>query len=96
MQASIATSMTVLGAWLGCSQGSHPSERYGRKTTVLLNNVLYIAGALMAASGLEVLLYVGRFVTGLGVGVTSVVAPILLSEIASDATRGTITTIHQV
>lgn len=95
-ETSIATSLTVLGAWIGCSMGSHPSEVYGRKFTVLSNNFLYIAGALLAASGFDWGLYVGRFLTGLAVGVTSVVAPVLLSEIASDSTRGTITTLHQL
>ena len=71
-------------------------ESHGRKTTLLMNNILYVVGAVMAASGFDYLLYAGRFVTGLGTGVTSVVAPILLSEIASESTRGTITTLHQV
>lgn len=60
------------------------------------NNVFYIIGAILAASGVPSLLYVGRLITGLGVGVTSVVAPVLLSEIASEATRGVVTTNHQV
>jgi hypothetical protein len=33
---------------------------------------------------------------GLAVGIESVVVPVLLSEIATDATRGKITTIHQL
>lgn len=33
---------------------------------------------------------------GLGVGVTSVVPPVLLNEIADEASRGIITTLHQV
>ena len=37
-----------------------------------------------------------RLLIGLGVGVESVVVPVLLSEIASEETRGTITTLHQV
>lgn len=51
---------------------------------------------LLAASGIPWLLFAGRLVTGLGVGVTSVVAPVLLSEVASPATRGFVTTLHQV
>ena len=42
------------------------------------------------------MLYAGRLVTGFGVGITSVVAPVLLSEIASPATRGSVTTLHQL
>jgi len=92
----MATSILLLGAWITSMYGSSPSEKYGRKVTLLYNNVLYIAGALMTASGIGPLLYIGRLVTGFAVGLTSVVAPVLLSEIASPATRGTITTLHQL
>lgn len=96
VETSMATSILLLGAWITSMYGSSPSEQYGRKATLLYNNVLYIAGALMTASGLMPLLYVGRLVTGFAVGLTSVVAPVLLSEIASPATRGSITTLHQL
>jgi len=41
-------------------------------------------------------LFVGRFLVGLGVGVESMVVPVLLSEIAPDAERGKFTTLHQL
>lgn len=76
--------------------GSYPTELYGRRLTLLCNNFFYISGALLAASGVFPLLFIGRFLTGLGVGITSVCAPVLLSEMASQETRGAITTLHQV
>ena len=96
VDASLATALAILGAWVGCSVGAYPSEVYGRKLTLLLNNVLYATGGILAASGVKDLLFIGRLITGFGLGITSVVAPVLLSEIATEATRGTITTIHQV
>jgi cyanate permease len=42
------------------------------------------------------ILFAGRLVAGFGVGLESVVVPVLLSEIATAETRGTITTLHQV
>ncbi|CAM9313976.1 unnamed protein product, partial [Ectocarpus fasciculatus] len=94
--AQLATALMVLGSWMGCLMGSAPAEKYGRRLVCLWNNVLFIAGALLCASGEESLLYIGRFVAGLGVGIESVVVPVLLSEIASEETRGTITTMHQL
>jgi hypothetical protein len=41
-------------------------------------------------------MYAGRSISGLGVGIISCVAPVLLSEIAASSNRGTITTMHQV
>ena len=60
------------------------------------NNSLMIVGGLLTALGMLEALYVGRFLVGVGVGIESVVVPVLLSEIASSETRGTITTLHQL
>ena len=92
----MATGLALVGAVVGCTFASIPSEVYGRRLTVLLNNLFYLIGGILAASGVKDLLFVGRLISGFGLGVTTVVAPVLLSEIADDANRGTITTLHQV
>eukprot|EP01036_Dinobryon_divergens_P025086 gene25086-33601_t len=94
--AQLATSLTIIGAWIGSLLGSYPAERYGRKLTILGNNIFFIIGAITAATGDMTALYIGRFITGIGVGVGSAVPPVLLAEIAQDESRGTITTVHQV
>lgn len=76
--------------------GSYPSEKYGRRITLLANNIFFIVGCAIAASGSLPALYVGRIVMGFGAGITSVVPPVLLSEMSSEATRGLFTTFHQV
>jgi MFS family permease len=76
--------------------GSKPSELKGRKWALLANNIFFIVGAVLACIGDIYSLFIGRFISGLGVGVSSVVPPVLLSEIASASTRGTITTLHQL
>eukprot|EP01039_Chlorochromonas_danica_P000134 gene132-142_t len=96
IEASVATALTVLGAWIGCMIGSKPSELKGRKFTLLANNSFFIVGAALSAIGNIYTLFIGRFISGLGVGISSVVPPVLLAEIASPATRGTITTMHQL
>lgn len=95
-EASLATSLTVVGAWIGSFMGAVPAEKYGRRLTILANSIFYIAGSLLASDGNSESLYIGRLISGLGVGITSAVAPILLSEIAPDSQRGTITTMHQL
>ena len=95
-EASLATSLTVIGAWIGSYLGAVPAERYGRRTTVLFNGLFYISGSVLAADGYAISLYIGRLISGLGVGITSAVTPILLAEIAPDIHRGTITTMHQL
>jgi MFS family permease len=95
-EASLATSLTIVGAWIGSYLGAVPAERFGRRLTLLGNSALYITGSILAADGNFISLCVGRFLSGLGVGITSAVAPVTLSEIAADAHRGTITTFHQL
>ena len=56
----VATSLAILGAWIGCYCGSHPSEKYGRKRVLLANNFLFISGGLLTAVGYTYALYIGR------------------------------------
>ena len=69
MGAQLATSLTIIGAWIGSLLGSYPAERYGRKLTILGNNIFFIIGGTVAATGDETALYIGRFITGIGVGI---------------------------
>ena len=96
VQVQLATSLVVLGAWCGSLCGSFPLEQYGRRFTILFNNILYISGALFSASGNVSLLLIGRLLSGFGVGISSAVVPLLLSEISPATIRGTITSLHPV
>mmetsp|Transcript_12347 Transcript_12347/g.18720 ORF Transcript_12347/g.18720 Transcript_12347/m.18720 type:complete len:551 (-) Transcript_12347:231-1883(-) len=94
-EAQMATSLMVAGAWIGSLYGNIPAQKYGRKSTVLMNNILFISGAIMCCVSNKWVLYVGRFLAGGGVGIESVVVPVLMSEISSAEHRGAITTLHQ-
>jgi len=59
--------------------------------------VLFVVGPLLSlVSDSVVLLMAGRFVVGLGVGLASVVAPVLIAEMAQEHNRGKLTTMHQL
>ena len=76
---------TVLGALLG----SWPTDRFGRKYTLLCIGVLYFVSAIWSALAMDAnSLIVARFIGGLGVGVSTVVAPLYISEIAPPNYRG--------
>jgi MFS family permease len=74
----------------------HILQTYGRRLVTLVNNWCFIIGAAMCSVSNKWILYGGRFIAGLGVGVECVVVPVLLSEMATSDTRGTITTVHQL
>ena len=92
----IATSLLVIGAWIGCLIGSIPCEIIGRRKTLLLNCFFYIIGGIIEGISNKNCLYIGKLLTGIGTGISSVLCPLLLSEISSIDTRGFITTLHQV
>ena len=63
--AQLATSLTIVGAWIGALIGSYPAEVYGRRPTLLGNNLFFICGAVLAATGNVYALYLGRFISGI-------------------------------
>jgi len=83
---------TVLGALLG----NIPTERLGRKPTLIGIGVLYLLSALGSAVAPDPYSFsVLRFIGGLGVGVSSVVVPAYISEIAPPAVRGRLVILYQ-
>lgn len=96
IDASVATSILIAGALVGAFACSRPMDWYGRRSTLLYNCSLYLVGTSLTCIGTKPTLFCGRLITGIGAGVSSVCVPILLSEIASEEDRGSITTLHQV
>lgn len=67
------------------------SDSVGRKPVVILADILFTAGALIMALAPTIpILMVGRVVTGLGVGIASLVVPMYLSEISPIEVRGVV------
>ncbi len=85
----LAISMALWGTVLGSLVGGWPTERFGRKKTLLSIGVLYFVSALGSAYAPEVYSFmVARFIGGLGVGISTVAAPLYIAEIAPAKYRG--------
>ena len=79
------------GAVLGTYLGGAAMYRYGRRATIGRNSAFFIVGPLlMAAAGGVAQLVAGRLVIGLGIGVSAVVIPAYLGEMAPPVLRGLI------
>ncbi len=89
-------SMALWGTVVGALIGGFPSERLGRKKTLLWVGILFAVSAFgtALAPGPYVFSFF-RFVGGLGIGISSVVAPTYISEISTPATRGRLTALYQ-
>ncbi|MDB5209525.1 MAG: sugar porter family transporter [Sediminibacterium sp.] len=89
-------SMALWGTVLGALFGGIPTEKYGRKTVLLWVGVLFAVSAFGSAfAGNAYIFSFFRFIGGIGIGVSSVVAPIYISEISTPATRGRLGALYQ-
>jgi sugar porter (SP) family MFS transporter len=85
----IAMASALYGTVLGSLLGGWPADRFGRKATLLWIGVLYFVGAAGSAFAPNVAVFIAsRFIGGLGIGVSTVVAPMYISEIAPPKQRG--------
>jgi MFS transporter, SP family, arabinose:H+ symporter len=92
----LAISMALWGTVIGALIGGWPAEYFGRKKTLLWIGALYLVSAVGSALAPEVMTFmVSRFVGGLGVGISTVAAPMFISEIAPPKYRGRLTGMFQ-
>jgi len=85
----IAMASALYGTVVGSLLGGWPADRFGRKATLLWIGILYFAGAVGSALAPNVAVFiVARVIGGLGIGISTVVAPMYISEIAPPKHRG--------
>src|SRR3984885_12169760 len=85
----IAMASALYGTVVGSLIGGWPSDRFGRKATLLWIGVLYFVGAVGSGLATNVSLFIAaRVIGGLGIGISTVVAPMYISEIAPPKHRG--------
>nr|XP_028570613.1 solute carrier family 2, facilitated glucose transporter member 8 isoform X3 [Podarcis muralis] len=89
IQASWFGSVVTLGAAAGGILGGYVVDKFGRKLTLMLCAIPFVFGFTIIISAQNVwMLYVGRLLNGLASGVTSLVVPVYISEIAHSKVRG--------
>jgi SP family arabinose:H+ symporter-like MFS transporter len=84
-----AMASALYGTVVGSLLGSWPADRFGRKATLLWIGLLYIIGAVGSGLAQNVEVFAAaRFIGGLGIGISTVVAPMYIAEIAPSKQRG--------
>jgi MFS transporter, SP family, arabinose:H+ symporter len=92
----ITVSIALIGTVIGSLIGGIPAENYGRKVTLYMVAIAYLVSAIGTAYAVDWTTFlIFRFLGGLGVGVSSVVAPMYISEIAPPAKRGRLVAMFQ-
>ncbi len=89
-------SMALWGTVLGSIFGGIPTEKYGRKKVLFWIGILFSVSAIGSALAQDPYTFsLFRFMGGIGIGVSSVVAPTYISEISTPATRGRLVAMYQ-
>ena len=85
----IAIASALYGTVLGALLGAWPTDKIGRRATLILIGGLYLLGALWSGLATNVYSFIAaRVIGGFGIGVSTVVAPLYISEIAPPEYRG--------
>jgi sugar porter (SP) family MFS transporter len=86
----------LFGTVLGAAVAGIPAEKYGRKKILQAIGLLYLVTSLVTAlTNTWMLFVVFRFLGGVGVGASSVVGPMYISEIAPAHKRGRLVALFQ-
>lgn len=92
----LVVSVVLIGAMTGAIVGGAVADRIGRRATLIWAAGIFIVGSLMAPLAPNVsVLILARAIIGLGVGFTSVTAPVYVSELAPPQSRGMLIGLYQ-
>lgn len=92
----IAMASALYGTVLGSLVGGWPADRLGRRATLLWIGILYFVSAVWSGLATEVYSFIlARFIGGIGVGISTVAAPLYISEISPPDRRGRLTGMFQ-
>jgi sugar porter (SP) family MFS transporter len=89
-------SMALWGTVAGALLGGIPAQKYGRKKVLFWIGILFAVSAFGSAFAPNPYIFsFFRFIGGLGIGISSVVAPTYITEISTPSTRGRLTAMYQ-
>ncbi len=92
----IIMASALWGTVIGAIFGGIPTDRIGRKNTLIWIGVFYLVSALGSAFATGPWIFAAfRFIGGLGVGASTVAAPAYVSEIAPPKNRGKLVALYQ-
>lgn len=92
----VTVSIALVGTVVGSLVGGFPADALGRRTSLLLIALLYFLSSIGTAyAPTWTFFLIFRFLGGLGVGISSVVAPLYISEISPPHKRGRLVAMFQ-
>lgn len=97
VQTEVAVSIVLAGALAGTAAGGYFGDRFGRKPTLLITALVYGIFALSTglANGPWVFV-ISRLFVGAAVGISSMLVPLYIAELAPEDIRGALVTLNQL
>lgn len=93
----VVTGSAILGCPFGPLAGVWLADTLGRKRTLILSSLLFMASTIGSAAAAGIIQFsFWRFVGGMGVGLASVVSPMYIAEVAPARLRGRLVVINQL
>ena len=92
----VVISSALWGTVLGAIFAGYPTNKFGRKNTLIWIGILYSVSAIGSSLSNDPITFAFfRFLGGIGVGVSTVAAPAYISEIAPSNRRGKLVGLYQ-
>ncbi len=93
---SLAVAAFAVGGPFGANLAAGLADTRGRRGALLINTWLFLLGGLVQSFALNMYFIIGaRFIIGFASGISSVLVPIYLGELAPPTLRGTLGTMTQ-
>ncbi|KAL0910663.1 hypothetical protein M5K25_021665 [Dendrobium thyrsiflorum] len=90
-------SMLLAGATVGSFTGGALADKFGRTKTFKLDAIPLVVGAFLSTTAQSVqAMLIGRLLAGIGIGITSAVVPLYISEISPTEIRGALGSVNQL
>jgi SP family arabinose:H+ symporter-like MFS transporter len=86
----------LYGTVAGSLLGGWPPDRFGRRASLIFIGILYLIGAVGSALATDVYIFiVARFIGGVGIGMSTIAAPLYIAEISPPGYRGRLAGLFQ-
>ncbi|NNM43781.1 MAG: MFS transporter, partial [Chlamydiae bacterium] len=93
---AFAVSIILIGGLIGSLLGGILADKLGRKSSLHWTSLLLIVSTMIVSFAPSYITFLmGRILQGIGLGITTVVAPIYLAEAAISSKRGAIVSSNQ-